>query len=195
MDTLYHPDAEEALSVEAPLFEWPRVRWNKVLTLYTLARSVKDGAIVELGTHHGCGTIALALGSRDGSSVPVHTVDPFVDYVGWIGDRYGPDDLEIFEANLHSLGLDATLHREPSEKLCKRWREPISLLYWDIGGKRLVDDYMDWQSRVVPGGTIAIKDLTTWRFGFGYVKDHALENGYVLGPQFPKGCIWTLIKN
>lgn len=58
---IYHPDAESALAPLWPLFDWPSVRRHKCLTLYTLARRVEHGAIVELGTYHGTGTIALAL--------------------------------------------------------------------------------------------------------------------------------------
>ena len=191
-----HPDAHLALEPILPLFEWIGPRWDKALTLYTLARSC-ERPIIEIGTYHGLGTIALALGARDGLGAHVYTVDPFVDYTGWIGDHYDEEDLIIFEDNVSELGLarDITLLRDSSENVVHSWTEPYDLLFWDIGGKRLIDDYMDWYIHCAPGGLFAIKDLRTWGFGLQNVIDHALDNGFTQSVSNPKGTIWTLRKD
>jgi len=175
------------------LFEWPGVRWHKVLALYTLARESVN-PIIELGTYHGCGTIALALGSRDGLGAPVYTIDPFQDYTGWIGDHYSPSDLDIFTANISALNLTdhITLLRDSSENISRRWKDPYDLLFWDIGGSRLVTDYMDWYIHCASSGIIVVKDLASWGFGFQYVLDHALGNGFTRSFSHPKGAIWCL---
>ena len=190
-----HPDAPLALDPMRHLFEWPGARWPKVLALYTLARQA-TGSIVEIGTYHGCGTIALALGSRDGNQVPVYTIDPFTHYDGWIGEHYTPNDLDIFEKNISSLNLtsDITLLRDTCESLSHHWRDPYSLLFWDIGGNRLVTDYLDWYPHCAPNGLIAMKDLPSWQFGTQYVLDHALANGFEPSFSHPKGSIWCIRK-
>ena len=191
----YHPDAETALAPLWPLFDWPSVRRHKCLTLYTLARRVEHGAIVELGTYHGTGTIALALGARDGFGVPVHTVDPFIKMQGWIGEPYGPDDLDIFRSKIEAahleLDTDIILHRDKSEDLVRSWQLPIELMFWDIGGSRVASDFHDWNQRIVPGGIFAVKDLASWQFGTGAV---ASCNTFTAHEQYPQGCIWTFIK-
>ena len=190
-----HPDAEDALSVERPLFDWPGARWGKCLALYTYARRCTKGPIIELGTYHGCGSIALALGNRDGHQVPFYTIDPFVDYAGWIGgEHYYPQDLDVFKSNLEKLDLTnhVALIQERSEDVAQWFDDQYEFLFWDIGGSRLFDDYLDWYGLCALGGTIAVKDLTSWSFGFDDVAEHALENGFVTQDHFRPGCIWTL---
>src|SRR5207249_10441007 len=69
--------------------------------LYELARAEQDGCIVEIGTFHGKGTIALGLGARDGAQVPVYSVDPFLPYTGPLArHRTGPGDTPALLRNL-----------------------------------------------------------------------------------------------
>src|SRR2546428_8964239 len=69
--------------------------------LYELACAAQGGCIVEIGTFHGKGTIALGLGARDGARVPVYSVDPFLPYTGPLGrHRIGPGDKTALLRNL-----------------------------------------------------------------------------------------------
>lgn len=193
----YHPDAESALAPLWPLFDWPSVRRHKCLALYTLAREAKE-TIVELGTYHGTGTIALAIGARDGHHAYVYTVDPFDNNVGWIGEHYTESDRNIFNSNLDLAGItsDVALFREHSECLVQKWGDdiPIDLLFWDIGGNRLYSDYLKWYRHIAHNGLFVAKDLHSWQFGFGACRDHALVNGFIEDKHYPEGCMWCLRK-
>lgn len=50
------------------------------LFLYNLARECRpnNGVIVEIGSANGLSTICLGLGSKDGHSVPVYSIDPHI---------------------------------------------------------------------------------------------------------------------
>jgi len=77
-------DASELRRVLADVPGW--LGDEEALALYELARGCTGrGAIVELGSWRGRSTICLALGSKDGSGVPViavdrHTDKTFVDF-------------------------------------------------------------------------------------------------------------------
>jgi len=132
--------------------------------LYDLAKEASDGAIVEIGTHHGFGAIALASGSRDGAGVPIYTVDPSEPAFIWTGHTmYGQGDRAVLlrnllEANVTDLvrivGLDAR----------QAWaafkEDDISLLFWDIGislkkpgMKEAIDE---WITKIRVGGILAL---------------------------------------
>ncbi len=190
-----HPDAASALEPMRPLFKWPNVRWQKCLALYTLARDVEFGPIVELGTYHGCGTLALALGNRDGARVPLYTIDPFVDYDGWIGgEHYGPADYDVFARNVETLGMQDEIGLIPkkSEDALRKWHTPYELLFWDICGDRLYHDYEGWYPHCAKGGQIVIKDLSSWQFGTARVFDHAIQNGFEPHTYHLPGLMWSL---
>ena len=195
---IYHPDAESALEPLWPLFDWPVVRRNKCLALYTLARLTEHGTIIELGTYHGAGTIALALGARDGYGRQVYTVDPFDENIGWIGEHYSESDYNIFKANMERAGITTgvTLLREHAEELAQKWTndERAGLIFWDIGGNRLYSDYLKWHRHVSYDGLFVAKDLQTWQFGFGACRDHAIANGFIEDTHYPGGCMWCLRK-
>lgn len=188
----YHPDAKPAIDPMIRLFEWIGPRYPKSLLLYTLAREAIN-PIIELGVYHGQGTIPLALGSRDGHNAVIYPVDPFIQTSGWIGESYGPNDLDVFKANMLAMGLD---HIKPvlkkSEALSKQWIQPYDLLFWDIGGERLIDDYLDWYELCAPGGLIVVKDTPDWKFGFVYVLEHALKNGFERAFGNPDAMMWGL---
>ena len=63
--------------------------------LYDLARACTGkGVIVEIGSWKGKSTVCLGLGSQEGSSVPVYSIDPHADY------RFGD-----FKANVERAGI------------------------------------------------------------------------------------------
>lgn len=48
------------------------------LFLYNLAKKVRKGVIVEIGSADGLSTVCLALGSKDDHNIPVYSIDPHV---------------------------------------------------------------------------------------------------------------------
>ena len=127
--------------------------------LFDLASEVKVGCIVELGTFHGAGTILLARGTRAGYSVPVYTVDDYVNKRGWINEPYSTEDKRIFRERVRAARVDVTLINKGFHEAANNWFEPIGLLYWDPGMKnRFWQDWIDWNRHIVHGGVAVVKD-------------------------------------
>lgn len=151
-------------------------RMDKARSLYKLAREAVGGVIVELGTYHGCGAISLAWGTSAGHHLPVFTIDDYLSKNGWIGEAYEPQDREIFWRNVHIAGMGKKIEllEINADAANHGWLEgipasPIALLFWDIGGARLFDDFIKWQSLIVKGGVFAIHDTADKKFGFDQV--------------------------
>src|ERR1700722_20931863 len=73
--------------------------------LYSLARDVDAGVIVEVGSYRGRSTVALALGSRAGHGAPVFAIEPHESFHGPLGGDFGPEDRGFFyRAMLRSEG-------------------------------------------------------------------------------------------
>ena len=147
-------------------------------TLTALAEAVPEGScIVELGTYHGKGTIALAKGASKG--VEVITVDDYKEKKGWIGEPYGPSDALVFFENIFKEGIHVTLKRMSIEDAVKLWTRPIGLLYWDIGVSGSFDtDFSDWSPFIIPGGVFIAKDTPSNHLGTFPVIDQAISEGW-----------------
>lgn len=132
----------------------PQVLADKLIDL---ASRLMNNYIVELGSYHGKGSIALA----KKANVQVYSIDDFQEKHGWIGERYGPEDEEIYWQNLKEAGVqDKVIQiKLPIEEAVKMWNQNIGLLYWDLGiPDRFHSDFHDWSYFVVPNGVFIIKD-------------------------------------
>jgi predicted O-methyltransferase YrrM len=168
-------------------------RMAKCEALYQMAREAWGGAIVELGTYHGCGAISLASGSRDGNCCPIYTIDDYPDErVGWAGERYCSEDEAIFWENIELADIDVTLIKKPVPEAFKEWNQPISLIFWDISGDDMLGDFMSWSRYLIPGALFAMHDTGDKRFGSPEVIRAALDKGWQLGPIFKGGYIVTV---
>lgn len=174
-------------------------RMMKSETLYKLAKQAHSGAIVELGTWHGNGAISLAWGTRAGNGCPVHTVDPFVESYGWIGEPYHPEDLDIFRANIARTKVGIHLHQMTSQDAARAWIGPIALLFWDVGGKGpdetrafLQSDFDAWGPHVIPGGLYAVHEPGDHQFGGRSLIERAQESGAWGEVVQYAGYVWTL---
>lgn len=139
----------------------PSPRANKLRALYDLARDCQNGAIVELGTYHGLGTIALCLGVRDGmgDGIQVYTVDNYIHRYGWAGEEYRPSDKAFFDKRMRDLGLHPTLIMKSARDAEIGWTEPVCLLFWDTGTfGNMMGDILAWEKHVMDGGKIYIHD-------------------------------------
>jgi hypothetical protein len=179
----------------------PRI--DKAISLYTLAQSVKDGVILELGTYHGCGSIALAWGAMKGATVdtipiPVITCDDYTPKRGWIGEPYGPEDKAIFFHNVAKARVKVSLMEMDESALLAQWakmQKPfIGLLFWDLGGGRLVSDFERWSPLVMPGGVFAIHDTGDRKFGTSKVIGYAEQHGWTYEVEMA-GFIYVLRRN
>ena len=135
---------------------WPRIAavkgWlapEEARALYEAAAEVPPGRwIVEIGSHHGKSTTALALGRRDG--VPLLAIDPL------------PDEavLRAFRANMERVGADVELFRGTSDEAAAVHRPEIGLLFVDGAHDRasVLSDIDRWEPLVREGGVVAFHD-------------------------------------
>lgn len=158
-------------------------------TSETLAKKIEayareappPGIIVELGTYHGTGTIALTKGTIKGFNLTVVTIDDYVSKRGWIDEPYGPDDKEVFHRNMKDAGLMLRTQqwKQDFDSAAKEWEDDISLLYWDPGMKnRCAHDFANWSKYIVVNGVYIIKDTAHNDLGSRAVIDEAVGSGH-----------------
>jgi predicted O-methyltransferase YrrM len=164
----------ETLALLSEFDPMPKPRLYKCAALYNLARVAEGpGAIVELGTFHGIGAIALWYGSVAESRLPVYTIDAYTPRKGWANERYGPDDREIAYKNYATAGilpkvLDGRPFfapvRDDIYDAALTWQIPISLFFWDLGCSNSVDQSLTaWEKHFKPGTIIALHDTSDGR--------------------------------
>jgi tetratricopeptide (TPR) repeat protein len=159
--------------------------------LYTRAKQVRGGAIVEIGAFQGRATVALALGALDGNAAPVYAVDPHERFTGIMGGQFGPFDRWRFVQNLlpERLVEQVRVLNQEAYAVAMGWRQRVGLLLLDADYRHwaLRRDALSWMRFVPVGGllmlggggnpktgTLAVTRELTQRFGFA-----ALER---LGP-------------
>ena len=128
---------------------------SKYKAMYEMAKEVRMGRIVELGTHVGLGTIALAFGAKSGMHVYVNTIDWFQPCVGVDGEQYHKADENKLRKNLEDANVIVTTYINTFKKVAAEWSYPVGLLVWDGNVYRPDDDIADWERFVLPGGRIA----------------------------------------
>lgn len=138
--------------------------------LYLLARDVSaPGLTLEIGSYKGLGTVALALGARDGGHDTVHTVDPHT------GDRQAleaagaalPSSEADFERNLKEAGFadSVVAHTALSDELFERWNgSPLRLLFVDgwHSYDAVASDLRNWVPLLSPGGAVLVDDYDNY---------------------------------
>ena len=155
---------DDAMSVLGSLFEMPGPRLGKCKALYNLAKEAHGGCIVELGTYHGNGAIALALGTRDGHNLPVYTIDDYRERKGWANEPYSPDDEAVFHHNVVRAKVEVNLVRWNARNATAMWEEKIALLHWDLGiFSSMKEDLEKWAPHVV--GVVVVHDTFDQRLG------------------------------
>ena len=157
-------DASELRRVLADVPGW--LGDEEALALYEAARSCTGrGAIVELGSWRGRSTICLALGSKEGSGVPVVAVDRHMDKT-----------FVDFQENIRRAGVADLVRpvRATSDEAFADFDEPIELIFIDASHKYddVRRDFDQWVPLVVEGGTVAMHD-TTWE-GSKLVSEEAI---------------------
>ena len=159
------------------------VQPDECLLLMRLASEVREGAIVEIGSYRGRSTIALALGSLRGSSVPVYAIEPHAEFDGVLGGRFGPEDKKAFLRNTQrSLPSDLIrLISASSETAARTWSGEIGLL-WIDGDHRyeaVTKDFELWSPFVLDNGRIAFDDSTVAGIG-----PHTLVNEILASDEY-----------
>lgn len=118
-----------------------------------------DTCIVEVGSHRGRSTAALALGAN---GAPVYAIEPHERFEGTYGATFGPEDRRAFFENMLRVGVveDVRLVNLSSEVVSRGWTRPIGLLWIDgdhtLEGVRR--DFEAWEPFLQPGGVVAFHD-------------------------------------
>ena len=118
-----------------------------------------DACIVEVGSHRGRSTAALALGAN---GVPVYAIEPHELFEGMYGAKFGPEDRRAFFENMLRVGVveDVRLVNLSSEVVSPGWQRPVGLLWIDgdhsLEGTRR--DFEAWEPYLQPGGVVAFHD-------------------------------------
>ena len=149
--------------------------------LYTLARDVTTGCIVEVGSYRGRSTSALALGSIDGHGVPVFAIEPHSASNGEPGGRSGPPDrAAFFEAMLATGAWEVVrLVSLISEVVTAGWDRPVSLLWidGDHSYESVAGDYRCWEGQLAEGSVVAFDGTGSPALGPARLVTEMVEGG------------------
>jgi predicted O-methyltransferase YrrM len=165
------------LSVVATVEGW--LYDEEVDLLYRLASGVGSGVIVEIGSHRGKSTVALALGSRDHHGVPVYAIDPHETFAGVMGFEFLPRDRVEFLRNILRCGVAETVRvvNLTSRAAAAGWEQPVGLL-WIDGDHRYESVKLDldcWRPHLAAGALVALHDSTDPELGPQRAIREALE--------------------
>lgn len=150
--------------------------FDEACFLYSSAKAVNNGCIVEIGSYRGLSTVFLCLGSQAGSGAPVYAVDPHRPFGGVLGGVFGPKDREAFyEAMVVSgCGKVVSLINLSSEQFAASWTEPVSLLWLD-GDHRYAAvkrDFECWKPHLSANAVAIFHDATDESLGpFELIKE------------------------
>lgn len=172
--------ADEAIQKILTIWEGPsqEALERRVRVLFDIARARSVGRVVELGTYHGYGAIALAYGAWPRM---IATVDDYTEKTGWAGEHYGPEDKKVFLLNLRSLDLQSHIIRinaDAIESANYFYDNAVSILYIDIGVKDSIPSALKaWTPKMVDGGIVAFRDTLNRALGCDKVAEAAVKSG------------------
>ena len=159
--------------------------------LYGLAREVRRGCIVEVGSYRGRSTVALGRGSLDGHRVPVFAVEPHQTFTGVLGGRFGPADAGAFHRAMVETGCYHVVRLVSlgSEQAAPGWRLPVELL-WIDGDHRYEGvrrDFASWRPHLTAGATIVFDDASDPAIGpYRLIGELLAGGGYEKIEEFGK---------
>lgn len=171
MSNYFEPLSAAKLNVLKSCFDSTEgmVDFDEAVLLYCLAKDVKCGCIVEIGSYRGRSSVFLGRGSLDGANVPVYAIDPHKSFIGVLGGVFGPKDRTAFYRAMldNDCSEIVSLINLSSERFSPSWIEPVSLLWIDgdhsyEGVKR---DFECWFLHLQANATIAFDDATDPELG------------------------------
>jgi hypothetical protein len=157
---------------------------DAAILLYDLARGVREGCIVEVGSFRGRSTVVLARGAEHGHGVRVYAVEPHEPFVGPRGGRFGPEDRAAFFRNMVRTGAYRTVRllNTSSEIVAAGWTEPVALLWLDgdhsyAGVRR---DFDAWAPHLVPACDLVLDDTDDPELGPHRLVEELTGAGWVI---------------
>jgi len=156
--------------------------------LFELAKGVKDGCIVEIGSYRGKSTIALAMGSMAGNKKTIYAIDPYVPFKGIYGGNFGPEDKKYFMANLIRTGCYSVVQviNLKSEEVARNWAKPVELLWIDGDHtyEGVTKDWKSWNPYLTQNAKIAFHDSIDPNIGpFHLIKELLEKDEYIIDVQ------------
>ena len=149
--------------------------------LHRLAGNVATGCVVEVGSFRGRSTVALALGSMSGQSVPVYAIEPHEPFHGRLGGEFGPEDRGAFYQTMLDTGCYTIVRlvNLSTEVVTPGWKQPVGLLWIDgdhsyEGVKR---DFDCWLPYVHKGAAIVFDDSLNPEIGPRKLIDELTASG------------------
>jgi predicted O-methyltransferase YrrM len=135
--------------------------------LFKLAKKVKEGAIVEIGSWKGKSTICLALGSKLSPKRRVFAIDPHTgssEHQSAYGSKVWTFD--VFKENIKRANVEDMIEPiiETSSEAVKNFKHGIGLVFID-GAHEYDDvktDFLNWFPKVVEGGVVVFHDTIGW---------------------------------
>lgn len=132
----------------------------EALFLHDLARGVRVGCIVEIGSYRGRSTIMLAQGARKAGAI-VYAIDPHLEAIDGIA-TYSAADRDVFIENIQKAGLTDIVRKldMTSSQAVEGWRESIGMLWIDGAHdyESVKQDVKLWTPHVIDGGIVAFHD-------------------------------------
>lgn len=138
---------------------------DEAALLYLLAKQIPgESDIVEIGSHRGRSTVALALGARHGAreqhraAAPVFAIEPHEAFTGERGIEFGSADRGAFYGAMLRTGCfeEVRLINLPSVRVAPTWQRSVGLL-WIDGDHRydsVADDVLAWSAHLRLGSAI-----------------------------------------
>jgi hypothetical protein len=152
--------------------------------LYLLARDVRRGCIVEVGSYRGRSTVALARGAAAGGNAPIYAVEPHEPFVGVLGGEFGPEDRAAFYRNMVRTGAyrQVRLLNVSSEILSPGWTEPVALLWLDGDHSfaAVSRDFRAWESHLLPDCDVVLDDADDPALGPHRLIEELVGQGWVV---------------
>jgi len=145
------------------------VSFDESVLLYQLAKQVRNGCIVDVGSYRGRSAVFLGIGSLAGANVQVYAIDPHKSFIGVLGGVFGPKDRTTFYRAMldNNCSEIVALVNLSSESFSASWKETVSLLWIDgdhsyEGVKR---DFECWLPHLERNSVIAFDDATDPNLG------------------------------
>ncbi|WP_419907819.1 class I SAM-dependent methyltransferase [Hoeflea sp.] len=172
---------------------WQSDRELEMLALLG-AYPTADGVVLEIGSHRGRSTIALAKGARFAGEPAIIAVDPLPDSVEMVPDRHSKLSARAaLDSNLAGAGIKdgVEFHQLLSSELAGTWDRPIRLLWIDAEHTypAAKADYEHFYPHLSDGAIVALDDVISNYFD-GPVR---VFSEILLSPNFgPSGLVGSI---
>lgn len=163
---------------------------------YRLAKQLRDGCIVDVGSHRGRTSVALGRGSLAGTRVPVFSVEPHDGRVAGRARKFGSPDREAYykamlETDCYKVVRLVSLS---SAVASVGWSMPVGLLA--IGGDHSYEgvksNWLAWKPLLLPNAHVIFDESTNPELGvLKLIQEIVAEGEYSIVEK--RGRVTTLV--